>query len=115
MLPPEPPVLLARQGYPDAQAAMLGSHTPLGFFSIGWYGTSIDDERGSFCIVRTTGPLLAHIGDFLHFKVGNRSVCAYCIGSQAALLTDVALTRRTYAQIALLAIEPTFGKVALIL
>lgn len=114
MLPPNPDVLLCRQGFPDTQADIVGGTQLLGFFNVGWYDTSVDDERGSFCVVSGFGPLLPYVGDFLRVQVGNRSASVLCIGSQATLTADIALTRRTYSGLQLLAVEPTRGRVSLI-
>jgi hypothetical protein len=114
MLPPEPDVLLARQAFCDAQAAMVGALKRIGDFSVGWYGTDTSDERGSFAVVNASGPLIGNVGDYLHVVNGRHDVFVYVIGSKTNLLTDLALTRRSYQQIQLLAVEPTTCKVDLV-
>lgn len=113
MLPPEPNVLLSRQCFADAQLAMIGAKTTLGFYTVGWYAAVVDDDRGNFAVVSSTGPLVAYVGDFLNLKHGKRDVYAYVIGSVNDLDTDLAVTRRTYMAIELLAREPARVKVSL--
>ena len=117
MLGPEAIVLDARQGFLDAQASasFVGTATPLGFFSVSWYGTAVSDERGSFGIVDPTLGLADAIGEIVEVTYQSRWVRVYVIASQDGLGTDLGITRRSYLALGLLAVEPitaTIGVVA---
>jgi hypothetical protein len=114
MLPATIEVLLARQGFPDAQVAMLGAQKLVGFFHASWYGTNTDDERGCFAVVDELGPLTNYVGDFVYVSNGKRGVYVYVIGSKRALLSDIALTRRAFMAISLLAVDPIYAKVSVV-
>lgn len=114
MLPPEPVVLLARQDFADAQAAMAGTPSLLGIYPVGWYGANVDDDRGSFAIVNGFGPLADYVGDYVSVRHKNRSVLAYVIGSQTAMPDQLALTRRCFMAIALLSSDPINAEVFLV-
>lgn len=114
MLPPEPAVLAARMGFPDAQIALVGSPRRLGTFTVSWYGTEISDEIGSFAVVDPTGPLSLLVGDFLQISYQQRSVNVYVIGSYSTLLSDIAISRRSYLAINRLAQDPVLANVAVL-
>lgn len=107
MLPPEPEVLDARQGFPDAQQDLAGPplETVAGFHSCGWYGTTLNDERGCFAVVGDEGPLAELIGDRLLLRYGLRSIYVYCFASAPDLEQDIVITRRAFAALDLLARE----------
>lgn len=115
MLPPEPAILLGRQCFGDAQAMMAGARTLLGFYSVGWYGASLDDERGSFAVVNEFGPLGDFVGDFLSVKANRHEVLLYVIGSRENLPDDLDMTRRSYQAISLLAQDPTIAQVSVVM
>lgn len=103
----EPEILVARQGFIDAQAAISleGVGEPFaGRYRLGWTGSRIADERGSFCVVDEDGPLQELVGDHLRFVYGDRSVLAYCVGG-VDLGVDAAVTRRLFAAVELLAVQ----------
>lgn len=105
-LPSEPEILDARQGFPDAQAA-LGSgvlDAVSGLYGCGWYGTSVSRERGSFALVNRDGPLESIIGDRVKLTSGDHSTFVYVIGS-ADLDWDIHITRRSFAALSLLAVD----------
>lgn len=106
MLPPEPAVLAARQGFADAQVSLTGIVAPQGYYQLSWYGTTISDERGSFGVVAADGPLFQLVGQFAQLTVATRSVNVYIIGGAVNLLTDLAVTRRAYLALSTLADEP---------
>jgi hypothetical protein len=106
MLGPEPLILDGRQDFIDAQEAFAGVSVPLGFFTVGWYGSTISDERGSFGVVDPEMGLADLVGDIVEVGYGTRRVRVYVIGSQPGLGTDLAITRRSYLAISLLAVEP---------
>lgn len=114
MLPAEPTVLLARQAFPDAQAAMFGALGPAGVYTVGWYGSTVNDERGSFAVVNALGPLADLVGDFVNVSYEGRDVNVYVIGAQASLPDDLDMTRRAFMQIGFLAREPISAAVAVI-
>jgi hypothetical protein len=106
LLPAEPEILAARQGYTDAQEDLFG--TPIerrpGLPSCGWYGTSVSAERGSFALVNRGGPLEDLIGDRLKLTYGDCSTFVYVFGSDD-LDYDIHITRRAFAALELLAVE----------
>lgn len=115
MLPPEAAVLDARQAFLDAQDALAGISTPLGYFTVSWYGTAVSDERGSFGVVDPAMGLANAVGETIEVDYNGRSVRVYVIGSQDGLGTDLGVTRRSYMALELLAVEPitaTIGVVA---
>ena len=114
MLPPEATVLIARQCFLDAQDGLSGATTPLGYVSTSWYGTSLSDDRGCFAVVDPAGALASYVGDVLQVGLGARSVFVYVIGSQAELLTDLAVTRRAYMALSLLAVEPISARIGVV-
>lgn len=105
-LPNEPEVLDARLPFPDAQVALDGvpSSRLTDFHTCGWYGTTLHDERGAFAMVNETGPLADLIGDRLRLRYERKSVNVYCFGS-TDLPHDIAITRRAFASLELLAVE----------
>jgi hypothetical protein len=106
VLPAEPEILAARQGFADAQRDLAGvavERMP-GLPSCGWYGTAVSAERGSFALVNRGGPLEALIGDRLKLTYGDCSVYVYCFGSED-LDWDIHITRRAFAALELLAVD----------
>jgi hypothetical protein len=114
MLGPEPMVIAGRQAFLDAQAAFAGISTPLGFFTVSWYGASVSDERGSFGIVDPTMRLANVVGDVVEVDYGHNTVRVYVIGSQDGLGTDLGITRRSYLALSLLAVEPITATVGMV-
>jgi len=115
MLPPEPAVLAAREDFADAQALLAGVPSIVGYYTLGWYGTETSDERGSFGLVDPNGPLAGAVGNAVELTVAQGgSVNVYVIGSLANLGTVIAVTRRAYMAVALLADDPVLATVALL-
>lgn len=117
MLLPEPYVLVGRLGFADAQQALLGSlATNLGYFEAGWYGTNVNDERGSFGIVSATSPLVNFVGDVLNVRPSRspRSVNIYILASSGDLDTDLAMARRPYLAISRYDVDPVEVIVSLV-
>jgi hypothetical protein len=106
MLDPEPAVLDGRQAFLDAQAAYAGQVVPLGFFTCSWYGTAVQDERGSFAVVDPAMGLANAVGEVVQIQYQRRTVNVYVLGSQDGLGTDIGVTRRSYMAFSLLAQEP---------
>ena len=114
MLAPELLVLAGRQCFLDAQADFAGVVVPMGFFSVGWYGTNVSDERGSFAVVDPAMGLADSVGDVVCIGYRDDTVNVYVIGSQDGLGTDIAITRRCYLALELLAAEPITCTVGLV-
>lgn len=114
MLPPEPAVLAGRQGFLDAQAAFADPSSMLGLCPVSWYGTAVSDERGSFALVDPLGKVADRVGDILAVTCRGRTVYVYVIGSAPDLGADLALTRRAYLAISVLAIEPITATIGLV-
>lgn len=113
MLPNENEVIIARGGFADTQEDIRGSSTVIGQFTVGWYGTSVNEERGAFAVVNRDGPLLNYVGDFLSVRRGQRTVYVYVFGS-ASIIADIGLARRAYLGLSLLAHEPISAEVGLL-
>lgn len=105
-LPSEPEILAARLGFEDAQAALGGPTTErkVGMYELGWYGTSVSRETGSFALVNREGPLADLIGDVVKVRSERREVFAYVFGSEW-LDYDMHITRALFARLDLLAFE----------
>lgn len=103
-LPNEPEVLEARLAFPDGQDALNGvpESAGAGPYTLSWYGTQVHDERGSFGLVNAIGPLADLVGDRVQILYKTHSVRVYVFGS-TDLDTDIAITRRAFASIELLA------------
>jgi hypothetical protein len=122
MLGPEPLVLDGRQAFLDAQAQLTGPSAVRGFYTVGWYGSSLSDERGSFGVVDPAGPLADLVGDVVEVTYyplatgsqGRRSVRVYVIGSQQDLGVNLGITRRSYMALEVLAIEPITASVGVV-
>ena len=112
MLPPEALVLIARHGLPDAQTELGGATNKLGYFHVGWYGTSVSDEVGSFALVDANGPLASYVGNILAVTLARRTVFVYVIGSGMNLGAPLMLTRRAFLEISLLVYDPIYARVA---
>ena len=106
MLPNEPEIIDARKSFLDAQGALGGvaAERMNDTYVCGWFGTGLVEDRGSFAVVDEAGPLAELIGDRLRVIHGQRTVVVYCFGS-TDLDTDLAIARRAFAAIELLAVE----------
>jgi hypothetical protein len=120
MLAPEPLVLDGRQCILDAQTLYAGSAIPHGFYTIGWYGSAISDERGSFGVVDPMMGLADCVGEILEVDYrplgsqGTTSVRVYVIGSVQNFGTDLGITRRCYMELEKLSIEPLTANVGIV-
>lgn len=68
--------------------------------NLGWHGNRLDQERGSFVIVNSDGPLADLVGERLRITVGRglavaRCVTAYC-HTRATLDSDLSVPRRLF-------------------
>lgn len=102
----EQEVLDARRAFATAQQLLAGVAVERveGLVAVGWYDTAVNPETGSFALVRREGPLTDLIGEIVHVSAGDRSVFAYVLGS-AGVPTDLALARRAFFALGLLALE----------
>lgn len=103
----EPMILTCRRAFPEAQAALeSGGGAPFGdrLYTMGWVGTRVSSERGSFAVVALNGPLADLVGDIVRLTHGTKSVLAYVVGS-ADLPYEIGVTRRTFAAVELLSVD----------
>lgn len=68
--------------------------------ALGWHGNRLDQERGSFVIVNSAGPLADLVGERLRITSGRglaqaRSIIAYC-HTRATLDADLSVPRRLF-------------------
>jgi hypothetical protein len=111
---PTPRVLAARQGFEDAQSALLGASQRLGHFTITWYGKDVSDETGSFALVSSKGPLSAYVGDVLSVTRRHTTVFVYVLGSARGLAGTLALARQPYLYLSLLCFDPVTADVGVV-
>jgi hypothetical protein len=98
----EPEILWGRRAFYKAQALLgggaLGPAQPL---MVGWYGSSLQSELGSFGCIGDQSGLDDLIGEIVLVSYQNRSVYAYIL--QSVTLPDdgsqIALTLRTFLAI----------------
>ena len=79
-----------------------------------WHGTKTDPERGSFCMVRSDGPLAALVGERIRvtsLEAASRSVVAYVHNESAELTEDLSLTRKLYLALSLLSTDSVNVKI----
>lgn len=94
-------IIFARGAFPDVQAdlAVYPPRAINGVFTCGWYGTAINPERGSFCLVNEDGPLADRVGDYLRLSYLSEQVTLYCVEA-LSLPYDLAVTRRAFFELA---------------
>ena len=97
----ESDIVYARGGFPDVQDELdaFPSLPITGLFTCGWYGTAINEQRGSFAIVNDAGPLEDKVGDYLRVSYGKQSATVYVLES-LTLPYDLVVARRAYYQLA---------------
>lgn len=97
----EPDIVFARGGFSDVQDTLMQYSTRRldGLFTCGWYGTAIQPERGSFCIVNANGDLANQIGNYLSVTYGGLSTALYCVETRQ-IPYDIAITRRAFLDLA---------------
>lgn len=104
---------LARLPFPQAQeyfedvAAPIPPSATRYRTTAGWHGTIVDPERGAFAIVHPDGALAGLVGDRVRVRArpSGRSVIVYIHEKNDDILEDISLTRRAFAEIALLAAD----------
>lgn len=106
VLPEADDFYYARLPFDLAQSALdtgkaVGEPVRIG--RLGWHGTRIDPERGSFAVVDADGPLADLVGERVRITSGRgeiqRSVIAYC-HNRATLGEDMSVTRRLFLALA---------------
>lgn len=105
---------IARLPFVDAQAKFAKSpviHGSAVSAKVGWHGTSLDIERGSFVLVPIDGKLSYLLGEWLKITVREgvhpRSVYAYCHSmAEFPPNEDLSLSRRLYLSLAPLSTDP---------
>ena len=103
----DPEVLNGKRVFSKAQELFAGASVSVvpRVVSCTWYGTDVHEERGAFCLVKADTDLVSLVGDHLRIMHGAREVLVYCLGSNADIPTEIALTRRAYMQLTFLATE----------
>lgn len=91
---------LGRLGFPSAQEALSAGLGALDTYSAtcGWHGYAFHPERGSFAIVKDTGPLVSLLGERVRITYGDEVVVAYVIDS-GDTVEQVTVTRRLYMEL----------------
>lgn len=105
------PDILARMGWETAQEML--SSGPLGtpvFDTLAtWHGTAVDQNRGSFAVVRAGSVLKDLVGERLKLTTRSsarpRSCLVYVFQAVTALDADLSLARRAFAELELLAAD----------
>lgn len=114
---PEPEILTSIRAFPDAQAELkVGAvEKTYGNINCAWYGTSVDEHRGSFAMIAANGVLdkADLVGERVQVTHDGRTVYAYVLGS-ADLPFEMNLTRRLFLSLALLSRESVKVDVAVI-
>lgn len=107
LLPPEAEILDARLPYLEAQVALSGAveRKITDYYSCGWYGTTLHPDRGCYGIVNADSDLVDLVGDRVRLIHGKRSTIVYVFASYD-VPEQIQITRRSYAALELLAIEP---------
>lgn len=97
----ESDIIYARGAFPDVQTELDVYPSLLidGLFTCGWYGTAVNEERGSFAIVNDAGPLADKVGDYLRVSYGRQHATVYCLET-LTIPYDIVITRRAYFQLA---------------
>lgn len=102
----EQEILDARRAFPKAQELLGGEvdrRLP-GTIAVGWYDSRVSGENGAFAVVRLGGPYDDLIGEILRVSADDRTVFVYVLG-RGAVPTDLALARRAFLDLGVLALE----------
>ena len=102
---PETPLLDGARAWAESQAAFQTVPNPTRTFyyeDAVWYDTIEDDNEGAFCLVRADSPLQELVGEVVWVRHGLRTALVYCVGTSAALPTNIALQRAAFFQLATL-------------
>jgi hypothetical protein len=110
--PSVPDMHLARYGFATAQNEFgrSGVDPKRTRLSLGWHGTALDPERGSFAVVRTGSPATKFLGERVRVTtyIGGkpRSIRAY-VHNEAALEEDVdlSLTRPLFLYVGFFSVD----------
>lgn len=101
-----PDDVLAKLAFADAQRLLFGTLQDETYeTTTSWHGTVVDENRGSFAVVRSGGLLDGLVGKKLEVssKTHSRSVIVYVTAKTPSLDADMSLARRAFAQLDLLA------------
>lgn len=100
--------VIAKLGFADAQILLSGTLQDETYeTTTSWHGTVVDENRGSFAVVRSGGALEGLVGKKIQVtsKTHNRSVIVYVTAKTPSLDADVSLARRAFAQLDLLSAD----------
>lgn len=101
----EAEILAGRRAFGTAQALFAGG--PVGRsqrLSVGWHGTSVNTETGSFAVVRDGAGLDDLVGEIVRVTSNRREVFVYVLDT-ADVPVAVSLTRRVFLALNRLTIE----------
>lgn len=98
--------MMGRRAFATAQALFEGvSQTRLaGTPAVGWHGTDVDPETGSFAVVAAGSEYEELIGEIVCIERGGREVYAFVLGARAVPV-DISITRRCFLALGTLGIE----------
>jgi hypothetical protein len=100
----EPEILNGTRAWAEAQTYFQGIPDPTRTrydVQCSWYGTSISEWEGSFCVIQAGSELEDLVGDIVQVFYRDRSCFLYCVGG-ADIPTPLALTRQAFLRIAAL-------------
>lgn len=113
----EKEIMWGRRAFPTAQQLLGATGVPAqrlpGRVSVGWHGTEVDPETGSFAVVADDSDYGDLIGDVLSVTSGRRTVFVYVLGSRG-VPQPISLCRRPFLALGLLGNESLRCKVEVI-
>jgi hypothetical protein len=100
-----PPVLsdeeLAALAWPSSQKALVGAvGGDVATVKAEWHGTTLDDRRGAFALVRAGSVLEALVGERIQVSRRGKSVVVVVVDSTDDMDEDLSLTRRAWLELA---------------
>lgn len=104
----EPEILDGMKAFGDTQLLFVGVPKETRFvdpIDCSWYGRAIDERRGTFALVQEGSDYEDFVGEFLKLTAGERSIVVYCLGATPQIETPLAITRRCFLELAMLAEE----------
>lgn len=107
----EPEILDGMRAWNEAQAALNGTVAPERKrydVDVGWYGTSVDEHEGAFCLIRSESNLEELVGDVVRIGYGTKEIFVYCIGGTADIDTDLAVARAAFMRLDVLSKDDVF-------
>jgi hypothetical protein len=93
---------LAARGWHSSQLALRGNIESASDRTVTaeWHGTSLDERRGAFALVREGGPLEELVGERVRVTRRSREAYVYIVGSTDDMDEDLSLTRRAWMALA---------------